>query len=61
MVTSMHSYDYPRPALTADVIALTLHQGALKVLMIERAHPPALSRAMASCASSYCSAKWQVS
>ena len=36
----MHSYDYPRPALTADVIALTFHQGALKVLMIERAHAP---------------------
>jgi 8-oxo-dGTP diphosphatase len=36
----MHSYDYPRPALTADVIALTFHQGTLKILMIERAHAP---------------------
>ena len=36
----MHSYDYPRPALTADVVALTWHQGELKVLMIERAHEP---------------------
>lgn len=36
----MHSYDYPRPALTADMVALCFHKGALKVLLIQRAAEP---------------------
>ena len=36
----MHQYDYPRPACTADLIALCFHQGDLKVLLIKRASEP---------------------
>lgn len=36
----MHSYPYPRPALTADLIALTWHRGALKLLLIQRSAEP---------------------
>ena len=37
---STHSYEYPRPALTTDLIVLRWHQGVLQVLMIERKHEP---------------------
>jgi 8-oxo-dGTP diphosphatase len=36
----MHTYDYPRPALTADVVALRFHANTLECLLIERARPP---------------------
>jgi len=36
----MHTYDYPRPALTADVVALRFRANALECLLIERARPP---------------------
>jgi 8-oxo-dGTP diphosphatase len=35
-----HCYDYPRPALTADIIALRWKRNQLEVLMIRRAHEP---------------------
>jgi 8-oxo-dGTP diphosphatase len=31
---------YPKPSLTADVVALILDAGGLRVLFIRRAHPP---------------------
>ena len=34
------SYDYPHPAVTTDVVLFTLRDGALSVLLIERANPP---------------------
>ena len=37
---SNYSYEYPRPALTTDLIVLRWHQGDLQVLMIERKHDP---------------------
>lgn len=37
---SMFSYDYPRPALTADIIALRDSAGVLEVLLIQRKHDP---------------------
>ena len=33
-------YDYPRPAVTTDVILFTFHDNDLKVLLIQRKHPP---------------------
>lgn len=36
----MHSYDYPRPALTADMVALCFHSNTLKLLLIRRAAEP---------------------
>jgi 8-oxo-dGTP diphosphatase len=36
-----HTYDYPRPALTVDcVIFASGGEGRLKVLLIQRDHPP---------------------
>lgn len=36
----MYSYPYPRPALTADIIAIRSGAEVLEVLLIERAHGP---------------------
>lgn len=36
----MHSYPYPRPALTADIIALRFNKNTLEVLLIERDRDP---------------------
>ncbi|MBF4509272.1 MAG: NUDIX hydrolase [Aeromicrobium sp.] len=35
----MHHYDFPRPAFTADVVALALDDGP-RVLLIRRGNPP---------------------
>ena len=35
-----HTYEYPRPALTADVIALRWRHQRLEVLLIKRATEP---------------------
>ena len=36
----MHSYEYPRPALTADVLPLRFRRGRLELLLIERSADP---------------------
>lgn len=36
----MYSYPYPRPALTADVVAIRGQADVLEVLLIERGHRP---------------------
>ena len=36
----MHTYDYPRPAVTVDIIIFTLRESRLQVLLVQRAHPP---------------------
>jgi 8-oxo-dGTP diphosphatase len=35
-----YCYDYPRPAVTADIIILKLFNDQIFVLLIERKHPP---------------------
>jgi 8-oxo-dGTP diphosphatase len=35
-----HCYDYPRPAVTADIIILKTTNTSQSVLLIERKHPP---------------------
>ncbi len=35
-----YTYDYPHPAVTVDVVVFTIHDGALKVLLIRRAMDP---------------------
>jgi 8-oxo-dGTP diphosphatase len=35
-----HTYDYPHPAVTTDVVIFTIRQDELKVLLIKRALPP---------------------
>ena len=35
-----HTYEYPRPALTVDCVVFGFDDGALKVLLIQRAQPP---------------------
>jgi 8-oxo-dGTP diphosphatase len=35
-----YCYDYPRPAVTADIIILKLLNNQQSVLLIERKHPP---------------------
>jgi 8-oxo-dGTP diphosphatase len=35
-----YSYDYPRPAVTADIIILKTNEDQRFVLLIERKHPP---------------------
>ena len=35
-----YTYDYPHPAVTVDVIVLTIHNNDLKVLLIQRAGEP---------------------
>ena len=34
------TYDYPRPAVTADTVVLAFEHGALEVLLIQRGHEP---------------------
>ena len=36
----MYTYDYPRPALTVDVVVFTLRENRLQVLLIRRAGEP---------------------
>lgn len=36
----MHCYDYPRPAVTVDIVSFTLHDGRLQLLLIRRAAEP---------------------
>ncbi|MEZ4650417.1 MAG: NUDIX domain-containing protein [Candidatus Eisenbacteria bacterium] len=36
----MHSYEFPRPALTVDVVVFALDDEELKVLLIQRSLPP---------------------
>ena len=36
----MYTYDYPRPALTVDIVAFSVQNQKLNVLLIERAEPP---------------------
>lgn len=35
-----YTYKYPRPSLTVDCIVFGLKEGVLKVLLIQRGHPP---------------------
>jgi 8-oxo-dGTP diphosphatase len=35
-----YTYDYPRPALTVDIVIFTIHAGRLQMLLVERAEPP---------------------
>jgi len=35
-----YCYDYPRPAVTVDLVVFTLLEGELRVLLIRRQHPP---------------------
>ncbi len=35
-----HCYDYPRPALTVDVVLFALSDEGVELLLIERGHPP---------------------
>jgi len=35
-----YCYDYPRPAVTADIVLLKQDDGQQDVLLIERKHPP---------------------
>lgn len=37
---SPFTYDYPRPALTVDVVCFTLRENRLNVLLIQRGEPP---------------------
>jgi len=39
-MASPHCYDYPRPALTTDVVVFTLREQQLQLLLIRRANPP---------------------
>lgn len=39
-MTQPHCYDYPRPAVTTDVVLLALRERRLQVLLIRRANPP---------------------
>ncbi len=36
----MFSYEFPRPAVTVDLVTFAVHDGALEVLLIERAETP---------------------
>ena len=36
----MHSYKYPRPAVTADALVFRINAGSAEVLLIKRGHPP---------------------
>jgi len=35
-----YTYDYPRPALTVDIVVFTLRESQLSVLLIQRKEPP---------------------
>jgi 8-oxo-dGTP diphosphatase len=36
----MYTYDFPRPAVTVDIIIFTLRESKLQVLLVQRAQPP---------------------
>ena len=36
----MYTYEYPRPAVTVDIIIFTLRDSKLQVLLVQRGHPP---------------------
>ena len=36
----MYTYEYPRPAVTVDIILFTLRESKLQVLLVQRAQPP---------------------
>ncbi len=38
--TQSYQYDYPRPAVTVDIILFTFRAGRLQVLLIQRKNPP---------------------
>jgi len=40
MHTNKHCYEYPRPALTVDIVLFGFDEGDLKVLLIQRDLPP---------------------
>lgn len=40
MKSKRYCYDYPRPALTADALILTVRQSKVQLLLIQRKHPP---------------------
>lgn len=40
MSAGLHSYEYPRPAVTADCVVFGIDEGALKVLLIQRQLSP---------------------
>ena len=55
-----YEYEYPRPLLTADVIALAGASEALSVLLVQRRHPPfAGSWALQGASSRKVSASWR--
>lgn len=35
-----HTYEYPHPAVTTDIVIFTIRQDELKVLLVKRAHAP---------------------
>lgn len=39
-MSASHCYDWPRPALTADIVVLALRDGRRSVLLIRRKHDP---------------------
>lgn len=36
----MYTYEYPRPAVTVDIVVFTLREARLQVLLVQRGHPP---------------------
>ncbi len=36
----MYTYQYPRPAVTVDIVVFTLRASRLQVLLVQRGHPP---------------------
>jgi 8-oxo-dGTP diphosphatase len=36
----MYTYEYPRPAVTVDIVIFTLRESRLQVLLVQRAHLP---------------------
>jgi 8-oxo-dGTP diphosphatase len=44
MKSKRYCYDYPRPALTADALILTVQESVAKLLLIQRKHPPFAKR-----------------
>ena len=36
----MHSYEFPHPAVTVDIVVFTIRDNLLKLLLIRRAYPP---------------------
>ncbi len=36
----VYTYEYPRPAMTADILLFHRQEGKMKVLLVQRKHPP---------------------